>query len=40
MDMENNKELYEAPSIVVVEVKSEGLICLSQEDLGWIDEDE
>lgn len=35
-----NKDNYEAPSILVVEVKSEGVICLSTDGYGWIDEDE
>lgn len=35
-----NKDNYEAPSILVVEVKSEGVICLSTTGYGWNDEDE
>ena len=29
------KEPYEAPTIEVVEVKSEGVICASGEDFEW-----
>lgn len=29
------KELYEAPTIEVVEVKSEGVICSSGQDFEW-----
>ena len=35
-----NKDNYEAPSILVVEVKNEGVICLSTDGYGWNDEDE
>ena len=35
-----NKDNYEAPSILVVEVKSEGMICVSTDGYGWYDEDE
>ena len=35
-----NKDNYEAPSILVVEVKSEGMICVSPDGYGWNDEDE
>lgn len=35
-----NKDNYEAPTILVVEVKSEGVICLSTDGYGWNDEDE
>ena len=35
-----NKDNYEAPTILVFEVKSEGVICLSTDGYGWIDEDE
>ena len=29
------KDFYEAPTIEVVEVKSEGVICASGEDFEW-----
>ena len=35
-----NKDNYEAPSILVVEVKSEGMISVSTDGYGWNDEDE
>lgn len=35
-----NKENYVAPTILVFEVKSEGVICLSTNGYGWNDEDE
>ena len=35
------KELYETPSTTVVEVKTEGIVCVSQQDYhyGGLDED-
>ena len=35
-----SKELYEAPSMTVVEVKTEGIVCASQQDYryGGLDE--
>ena len=34
------KQLYEAPSTLVFEVNTEGVICLSTTDPGWNDEDD
>lgn len=31
MEIKNNKELYEAPSMMIVEVKQEGVICASTD---------
>lgn len=31
MEIKNNKELYEAPSTMVFEVKQEGVICASPD---------
>ncbi len=35
--MEMNKELYKAPTMRIVEVKQEGVICTSTgvQDYGW-----
>ena len=37
----SKKELYQAPSITVVEVKTEGIVCASLQDYwyGGLDED-
>lgn len=37
-----NKETYEAPTMLVVEVKTEGIVCASQTDYlyGGLDEDD
>ena len=37
MEIKNQKGLYEAPSIIVVEVKQEGVICTSTgvQDYDW-----
>jgi len=37
-----NKETYEAPTTLVVEVKTEGIVCASQLDYryGGLDEDD
>ena len=37
-----NKETYEAPTMLVVEVKTEGIVCASQLDYryGGLDEDD
>jgi len=32
---EEGKFLYEAPATIVVEVRSEGVICQSLEDYNW-----
>lgn len=39
MEIRNEKGLYEAPSIIVVEVKQESVICTSTgvQDYGWND---
>ena len=34
MEIKKNRELYEAPSTLVVEVKQEGVICASNGDAG------
>ena len=34
------KQLYEAPSTLVFEVKAEGVICISTDGYGWNDEDD
>ena len=36
------KEIYEAPTTLVVEVKTEGIVCASQQDYhyGGLDEDD
>ena len=31
----DNKLYYEAPSIIVIEVKTEGIVCVSQEDYDY-----
>lgn len=38
----NGKAFYEAPSITAVEVKTEGIVCMSQQDYryGGLDEDD
>ena len=37
-----NKETYEAPTMLVVEVKTKGIVCASQTDYlyGGLDEDD
>ena len=39
MEIKKNKELYEAPSTMVFEVKTEGVICVSGseslQDYNW-----
>ena len=46
MGTNNNKGFYEAPAVMVVEVKVEGVVCLSSwgdnptEDFGFGDLDE
>lgn len=37
MEIRNEKGLYEAPSIIVVEVEQESVICASTgvQDYGW-----
>ena len=40
MEIKNNKELYEAPSIQMFEVKTEGVICASPDNYPeWDEED-
>ena len=36
------KEIYQAPTLLVVEVKTEGIVCASQKDYqyGGLDEDD
>ena len=34
-----DKLFYEAPTTLVFEVKTEGVICFSPQDYGWNDED-
>lgn len=36
----DRKELYEAPSITLVEVKAEGIVCASQRDYIYVGLDE
>jgi hypothetical protein len=37
-----HKEFYDAPSVIIVEVKQEGVICASGglQDYNWFDEPE
>ena len=39
MEIKKNKELYEAPSTQIFEVKTEGVICTSNGDAGVQDYD-
>ena len=32
MEFKNKKDFYEAPSIMIIEVKSEGLVCQSPQE--------
>ena len=34
MEIKKNKELYEAPSTLIFEVKTEGVICTSGDDIS------
>ena len=40
MTASTTKETYEAPAMLVVEVKTEGLVCASQTDYHYGDMDE
>ena len=40
MEIKKIKELYEAPSIMIIEVKSEGMICTSPGEYPEWEEDD
>ena len=40
MEIKNNKELYEAPSVQMFEVKTEGVICASGGNYPEWEEDD